>query len=121
MTKGGGYVEDSGCTKAGGIRSRRRLLNLVVLQLLVGVTLGIRLSFDCVWLPQLMREIGKMRRQLVVGPFLQLILWPQGTRSGRWDFANEQWGFVSRWRISLHIMGHGVPKGVIFEPNGGEV
>ena len=121
MTKGGDDAEDGGDTKAGGIQSRRRLLNLVVLQLLVGVTLGIRLSFDCVWLPWLMCEIGKMRRQLVVGPFLQLILWPRGTSSGRWGFANDQWGFLARLRSSFHIMGHGVPKVVIIEPNGGEV
>ena len=121
MTKGGDDSEDGGGTKAGGIQSRRRLLNLVVLQLLVGVPRGIRLSFDCVRLPRLLREIGKMMGQLVVDPFLQLILWPRGTRSGRLDFADEQWGFVARWRSSHHIMGHGVPKGVILEPNGGEV
>ena len=73
MTKGCDDAEDGGGTKAGGIQSRRRLLNLVVLQLLVGVPHGIRLSFDCVRLPWLMREIEKMRRQLVVGLFLQLI------------------------------------------------
>ena len=72
MTKGGGDAEYSEGTKAGGIQIRRRLLNLVVLQLLVGVPRGIRLSFDCVRPPRLMREIGKMRRQLVVGLFLQL-------------------------------------------------
>ena len=73
MTKGGDDAEDGGGTKAGGIQSRRRLLNLVVLQLLVGFSYGIRLSFDCVWLPWLLREIGKIRGQLVVGLFLQLI------------------------------------------------
>ena len=73
MTKGGVDAEDGGGTNAGGIHSRRRLLNLVVLQLLIGFPRGIQLYFDCVWLPRLMREIGKMRRQLVVGPFLQLI------------------------------------------------
>ena len=73
MTKGGDDAEDGGGTKAGGIQSRRRLLNLVVLQFLVGVPRGIQLSFDCVRLPRLMLEIGKMTRQLVVGLFLQLI------------------------------------------------
>ena len=73
MTKGGDDAEDSGGTKAGVIQSRRRLFNLVVLQVLVGVPRGIQLSFDCVRLPRLMREIGKMRKQLVVGSFLQLI------------------------------------------------
>ena len=73
MTKGGGDAEDGGGTKAGRIQSSRRLLNLVVLQLLAVVLCGIRLSFDCVRPPRLMREIGKMRRQLVAGPFLQLI------------------------------------------------
>ena len=73
MTKGGEDAEDGGGTKAGGIQSRRRLLNLVVLKLLVGVPREIRLSFDCVWLPWLLREIGKIRGQLVVGLFLQLI------------------------------------------------
>ena len=73
MTKGGGDAEDSGGTKADGIQSRRRLLNLVVLQLLAGVTRGIQLYFYFVWPPRLIRGIGKMRGQLVVGTFLKLI------------------------------------------------
>ena len=73
MTKGGDDAEDDGGTNAGGIQIHRRLLNLVVLQLLVGVPRGIRLSFDCVRLPWLLREIVNIRGQLVVGPFLQLI------------------------------------------------
>ena len=73
MTKGGDDAEDGGGIKAGGIQSRRRLLNLVVLQFLVGVSRGIQLSIDCVRLSWLLREIGKMRGQLVVGPLLKLI------------------------------------------------
>ena len=73
LIKGGDDEEDDGGTKAGGIHSSKRLLNLVVLQLLVGILGRIRLSFDCVWLPRLLHAIVKMRRQLVVGPFLQLI------------------------------------------------
>ena len=42
VTKGGGDAEDSGVTKAGGIMSRKRLLNLVALQLLAGVPCGIK-------------------------------------------------------------------------------
>ena len=45
MTKGGGDAEDGGGTKVGEGQSRRRLLNLVALQLLVGVPHGIQLSF----------------------------------------------------------------------------
>ena len=73
MTKGGDDAEDGGGTKGGRIQRLRRLLNLVGLQLLVGFPRGLRLSFDCVWLPWLLREIGKIRGQLVVGLFLQLI------------------------------------------------
>ena len=73
MTKGGGDAEDGGGTKAGGIQSRRRLLNLVALQLLAGVPREIQLSFYCVRPPRLMHGIGKMRGQLVVGTFLQFI------------------------------------------------
>ena len=45
VTKGGGDAEDGEGTKAGGIQNRRRLLNLVALQLLAGVPHGIQLSF----------------------------------------------------------------------------
>ena len=96
-------------------------MNLVALQFLGGVPCGIQLSFNCVWPPQLMRGIVKMRVQLVVGTFMQLILWPLGTRSGGWGFADERWGFVAGWRRYRHIVGLGVKKGVILEPNGGEV
>ena len=70
MTKGDGDAEDGGGTKAGGIQSRRRLLNLVALQLLAGVPREIQLSFYCVRPPRLMRGIGKMRGKLLVGTFL---------------------------------------------------
>ena len=73
MTKGGGDAEDGGGTKAGGIQSRRRLLNLVALQLISGVPRVIYLSFYCVQPPWLIHGIGKMREPLVVGTFLQLI------------------------------------------------
>ena len=73
VTKGSGDAEDGGGTKAGVIQIRRRLLNLVALQLLAGFPRGIQLSFYCVRPPWLMHGIGKMRGQLVVGTFMQLI------------------------------------------------
>ena len=73
MTKGSGDAEDGGGTKAGGIQSCRRLLNLVALQLLAGSPRGIQLYFYYVRPPRLIRGTGKMRGQFVVGTFLQLI------------------------------------------------
>ena len=73
VTEGRGDAEDGGGTKAGGIQSLRRLLNLVALKLLAGFPRGIQLSFYCVRPPRLMCGIGKMRGQLVVGTFLKFI------------------------------------------------
>ena len=72
-SEGGGDAEYGGGTKAGVIQSRRRLLNLVALQLLAGFPREIQLSFYCVQPPWLMHGIGNMRGQLVVDTFLQLI------------------------------------------------
>ena len=73
VTKGSGDSEDRGSTKAGGFQSRRRLLNMVALQFLAGVPRDIQLSLYCVRPPRLMHVIGKIRGQLVVDTFLQLI------------------------------------------------
>ena len=87
MTKGGGDAEDGGSIKAGGIHIRRRLLNLVALQLLAGFPSGIQLSVYCVRPPWLMHGIGKMRGPLVVGTFLEIDLMASRNQVGGVGFC----------------------------------